>query len=75
MICELDRLGVDAEVLYRPFGTLSPGEQTKVMLAVLFAGENEFLLVDEPTNHLDGQARETIQGVSFREEGFYPCVP
>lgn len=70
VICELDRLGVDAEVLYRPFGTLSPGEQTKVMLAVLFAGENEFLLVDEPTNHLDGQARETIQEYLSVKKGF-----
>ena len=33
---ELDQLRGNAEVLYRPFGTLSPGERTKVMLAVLF---------------------------------------
>lgn len=44
-------------MLYRPFGTLSNGEQTKVMLAVLFLRENHFLLIDEPTNHLDLHAR------------------
>lgn len=41
-----------AELLYRPFKSLSHGEQTKVLLAVLFSGENDFLLIDEPTNHL-----------------------
>lgn len=29
------------ELLYRPFETLSFGERTKIMLAVLFSGENE----------------------------------
>ena len=50
---ELNLLEVAAEVLFRPFETLSHGERTKVMLAVLFAGEDRFLLIDEPTNHLD----------------------
>lgn len=34
VLCELDKLNVDAEVLYRPFKTLSFGERTKVMLAI-----------------------------------------
>ena len=46
-MCIRDR---DAEVLYRPFETLSNGERTKVLLALLFSRENEFLLIDEPTN-------------------------
>lgn len=29
VICELDLLGESAELLYRPFGQLSPGERTK----------------------------------------------
>ena len=38
MLCrELDLLDVDAEVLYRPFETLSNGERTKVLLALLFS--------------------------------------
>ena len=53
VLCELEKLDMDAELLYRPFGTLSFGERTRVMLAVLFSGENDFLLIDEPTNHLD----------------------
>ena len=49
VLCELEKVDMDAELLYRPFGTLSFGERTRVMLAVLFSGENDFLLIDEPT--------------------------
>lgn len=60
-ICrELTLLEVDSEVLYRSFQTLSNGEQTKVMLALLFSKENNFLLIDEPTNHLDMPTRELV---------------
>ena len=61
VVCELEKLKVETEVLYRPFSTLSYGERTKVMLAVLFSGENDFLLIDEPTNHLDKEAREVVK--------------
>nr|WP_296265380.1 ABC-F type ribosomal protection protein [uncultured Merdimonas sp.] len=70
VILELSKLGLDAEVLYRPFGTLSQGEQTKVMLAVLFSGEQEFLLIDEPTNHLDQEAREKVKTYLAGKKGF-----
>jgi len=70
VICELDKLKTDAEVLYRPFQTLSHGERTKVMLAVLFSGENDFLLIDEPTNHLDQESREIIKAYLEKKKGF-----
>ena len=70
VICELSLLGEDAELLYRPFGQLSPGQRTKILLAVLFAGENEFLLIDEPTNHLDGAARDKIKEYLASKSGF-----
>jgi len=70
VICELDKLSVDAEVLYRPFHTLSHGERTKVMLAVLFSGGNDFLLIDEPTNHLDQESREVVKGYLAQKKGF-----
>jgi len=50
---EMNLLGLEEDVLYRPYNTLSNGEQTKLQLAVLFLKENNFLLIDEPTNHLD----------------------
>lgn len=70
VICELDKLGMDAEILYRSFGTLSHGERTKVMLAVLFSRENDFLLIDEPTNHLDWESREIIKKYLSEKKGF-----
>ncbi len=67
---ELNLLEVSEEVLYRPFNTLSNGEQTKVLLAVLFLKENSFLLIDEPTNHLDMQAREIVSRYLNSKKGF-----
>lgn len=67
---ELSLLEVEEEVLYRPFVTLSYGEQTKVLLAALFLKENSFLLIDEPTNHLDMHAREKVGQYLNSKKGF-----
>jgi lincosamide and streptogramin A transport system ATP-binding/permease protein len=67
---ELNLLEVSEDVLYRPFLTLSNGEQTKVLLAALFLRENSFLLIDEPTNHLDITARETVSRYLNSKSGF-----
>lgn len=67
---ELTLLEVDCEVLYRPFETLSNGEQTKVLLAVLFSKENNFLLIDEPTNHLDMDTRIVVRNYLNGKKGF-----
>lgn len=67
---QMNQIEMDAECLYRPFGSLSHGERTRVMLAVLFAGENEFLLIDEPTNHLDPAARESVKKFLASKKGF-----
>ena len=58
---ELDTLEVDAGVLFRPYSSLSGGEQVKVLLAALFLREGAFLLLDEPTNHLDVDAKEELK--------------
>lgn len=67
---ELNLLGVGEDVLYRPFYTLSGGEQTKLLLGALFCQEEGFLLIDEPTNHLDGQGRETVARYLKGKSGF-----
>ena len=67
---EMNALQLDEDVLYRPFETLSNGEQTKLMLAVLFLKENNFLLIDEPTNHLDIQGRELVSRYLNSKKGF-----
>ncbi|QED49482.1 Lsa family ABC-F type ribosomal protection protein [Cytobacillus dafuensis] len=67
---EISYLNVDAEVMYRPFKTLSNGEQTKVLLAALFLTEGQFLLIDEPTNHLDTDARKIVSDYLRTKKGF-----
>lgn len=67
---ELSLLLVEEDAWYRPFYTLSNGEQTKVSLAALFLRENRFLLIDEPTNHLDQQARKMVAKYLKKKTGF-----
>ena len=68
---EFNSLDLDAaDVLYRPFETLSKGEQTKVLLATLFLNDGHFLLIDEPTNHLDLQARQVVSRYLQSKKGF-----
>ncbi|MBQ6392453.1 MAG: ABC-F family ATP-binding cassette domain-containing protein, partial [Eubacterium sp.] len=67
---ELNLLSVDENLLYREFGTLSKGEQTKILLAVLFTREDGFLLIDEPTNHLDMDGRRIVSEYLNSKKGF-----
>ena len=67
---ELSYLEVDADALYRPFDTLSNGEQTKALLAALFLSDGHFPLIDEPTNHLDARAREIVSEYLNKKKGF-----
>lgn len=70
LLRELSLLEVAEETLYRSFSTLSPGEQTKALLAALFLKENSFLLIDEPTNHLDTHGRTLMSHYLQRKSGF-----
>ncbi len=67
---ELTLLGVDCDLLYRAFNTLSGGEQTKVLLATLFVQDNGFALIDEPTNHLDIEGRKLVSKYLKGKSGF-----
>ena len=67
---ELNLLSVDENLIYREFATLSKGEQTKILLAVLFTGEDGFLLIDEPTNHLDLDGRKVVSEYLKSKKGF-----
>jgi lincosamide and streptogramin A transport system ATP-binding/permease protein len=67
---ERSLLNVGEDVLYRPFCSLSGGEQTKMLLAGLFLRENSYLLIDEPTDHLDMEAREMVARYLHHKSGF-----
>ena len=70
LLREMTRLELEEDVLYRPFETLSHGEQTKLLLALLFLRENGFPLIDEPTNHLDAHGREVVSRYLSGKKGF-----
>ncbi len=67
---ELNLLGLSSDSLARPLSSLSLGEQTKLLLAVLFLKENNFLLIDEPTNHLDSLGRQLVSKYLRSKSGF-----
>ncbi len=70
LLRELNLLGVSAEALYRPFDTLSHGEQTKALLCALFARDDLYPLIDEPTNHLDLHGRARVADYLRQKDGF-----
>lgn len=67
---EMSLLDVSEDALWRPWNTLSNGEQTKAMIAGMFLRENAFLLIDEPTNHLDMEARHHLGEYLKKKKGF-----
>lgn len=67
---EISLLQMHEEILFRPFETLSNGEQTKILLSILFLKENSFLLIDEPTNHLDMKSRAVVSKYLNDKKGF-----
>ena len=67
---ELSLLGLPDDILYRAFSTLSMGERTKVLLALMFIKSECFMLIDEPTNHLDLDGRELVARYLSSKRGF-----
>ena len=57
----LAKFGLVAGHVLRPAGSLSPGERTRAMLALLMAVGTNCLVLDEPTNHLDLPAIEQLE--------------
>jgi ATPase subunit of ABC transporter with duplicated ATPase domains len=51
----------DQEQMHRPLRTLSPGERSRLLIAVLVSSGSELLLLDEPTNHLDFDSLDVIE--------------
>ncbi|MDQ6616920.1 MAG: ATP-binding cassette domain-containing protein [Actinomycetota bacterium] len=70
----LAKFGLGPDHTDRSLGALSPGERTRLILAVLMAGRINCLVLDEPTNHLDLPAIEQLEAALNTFEGTLICV-
>jgi ATPase subunit of ABC transporter with duplicated ATPase domains len=57
----LAKFGIGREHVDRPAESLSPGERTRLVLALMQTREANFVVLDEPTNHLDMLAIEQLE--------------
>lgn len=51
----------DKEDINKKVWSLSWGQMSKIMFAILWQKENNILVLDEPTNHLDYDSREALE--------------
>ncbi|MEV7803088.1 ATP-binding cassette domain-containing protein [Microbispora sp. NPDC088329] len=60
--CATAALGAPYDVVRRrPVGTLSGGEQKRIVLEALLRGPDQVLLLDEPDNYLDVPAKQWLE--------------
>jgi ATPase subunit of ABC transporter with duplicated ATPase domains len=57
----LAKFGLGADHVLRDAASLSPGERTRALLALLAARGVNCIVLDEPTNHLDVPAIEELE--------------
>jgi ATPase subunit of ABC transporter with duplicated ATPase domains len=57
----LAKFALGADDVLRPASSLSPGERTRAVLALLSSRGVNCLVLDEPTNHLDVEAIEELE--------------
>jgi ATPase subunit of ABC transporter with duplicated ATPase domains len=57
----LAKFGIRGDDVFRPARTLSPGERSRAVVALLQASGVNCLVLDEPTNHLDLEAIEQLE--------------
>jgi ATPase subunit of ABC transporter with duplicated ATPase domains len=65
----LAKLGLGPDEVLRPASTLSPGERTRALLALVVARDVNLLVLDEPTNHLDLPAIEQLEAALESYDG------
>jgi lincosamide and streptogramin A transport system ATP-binding/permease protein len=68
---EAIKIGLNEDILNRPFCTLSGGEMTRALILPIFLRKDSFPLIDEPTDHLDLKGREMLTNyLAENKKGF-----
>ncbi len=65
----LHRFLFSGDEVFQPVETLSFGQRSRLMLAMLVADHCNFLLLDEPLNHLDLSSQESFEAALRNFEG------
>lgn len=65
----LHRFLFKGDEVFQPVDTLSYGQRSRLMLALLVAQDVNFLLLDEPLNHLDLASQEAFESALSTFEG------
>jgi ATP-binding cassette, subfamily F, member 3 len=65
----LHRFLFSGEEVFQPAETLSYGQRSRLMLALLVAQHCNFLLLDEPLNHLDLSSQEAFESALSEFDG------
>ena len=65
----LHRFLFKGDEVFQPVATLSYGQRSRLMLALLVAGHCNLLLLDEPLNHLDLASQEAFETALSEFEG------
>jgi ATP-binding cassette subfamily F protein 2 len=65
----LGRFGVSGPMQKQPIGSLSDGQKSRVVFAMIAVGRPNLLLLDEPTNHLDMDCIDSLARAINKFEG------
>ncbi len=65
----LDEVGLGHVRVHQPVGTLSGGEGTRLLLALVGLSSADVLLLDEPTNGLDSEGLVVLDQLLMRRQG------
>lgn len=71
---EIEKMGLNLDILEREYETLSGGEKNRIKLIIIFLKKGYFPLIDEPTNHLDIEGRRDVAKYLSEHNFGFICI-